>query len=172
MRSILKVKLISLIQSLFDEGVCPDTTERLTKIGAEIGLEADAVKNVISNDDNVKNIRKGLQNGPAWVFQVLYYSRKLKEKLILNKKVLLRERKRHTARHAASHRGGGTYLGQGDTYLGWGYLPWLWGTPPWLGGYPPWPKGEVPTLAGGGVHPPQVWPDWKHYLPPSFGCGR
>ena len=46
------------VQSLFDEGVCPDTPETLTKIGAEIGLEAEVVKNVISTDDNVKNVRK------------------------------------------------------------------------------------------------------------------
>ena len=52
-----------------------------------------------------------------------------------NKKVLLREHKRHTAHRVASPGGKGTYLGQG------GYLPW-WGYLPWQG---------VPTLAGGGV---------------------
>ena len=94
-----------------------------------------------------------------------------------NKKVLLRERKRHTPRCVASPWRGGTYLGRGGvTYLGWdvpilvrgeptlagGYLPWLYGVPTLAGGgtylgqgvpslargYPPWPGG-VPTLAGG-----------------------
>ena len=65
-----------------------------------------------------------------------------------HKTVLLRERKRHTARHVASPWGylswprGGTYLGQGGylpwwgkggTYLGWGYLPWPRGTHPGQG---------------------------------------
>ena len=73
--------------------------------------------------------------------------------IIINKKVLLRERKRHTAHCVASPYRGGTYLGcggdthlcQGVTYLGWGYLPWPGGTHlcrgylPWLG---------LPTLAG------------------------
>ena len=27
-------------------------------------------------------------------------------------------------------------------------------------------------LGQGNPHPPQVWTDWKYYLPPSFGCGR
>ena len=66
-----------------------------------------------------------------------------------HKAVLLREHKRHTARHVASPGGGGG--GGGHTYLGWGrvlnlargYLPWLGGT--YLG------QGEgEPTLAGGG----------------------
>ena len=61
-----------------------------------------------------------------------------------NKKVLLRERKRHTARRVATPWGG-TYLGcRGGTYLGRGYLPWLRGGVPTLAG------GGVPTLAGGG----------------------
>ena len=72
----------------------------------------------------------------------------------MNKKVILRERKKHTARRVASARGEeylpwmggrGTYLGQGEQYLPWGtpsphpdlvggqgYLPWTGG------GYLPW----------------------------------
>ena len=59
-----------------------------------------------------------------------------------NKKVLLREHKRHTARRVASPWGGtylgwgvptlargGTYLGWGDTYLGWGVPTLARGTP-------------------------------------------
>ena len=62
-------------------------------------------------------------------------------------KVLLRERKRHTARRVASTRhavpvGGG---GGVPTLVG-GYLPWWW----W-GGYLPWWWG-VPTLVGGTYH--------------------
>ena len=102
-------------------------------------------------------------------------------KLQLNKIVLLRERKRHTARRVASPwpgGGGGTYVAwestylsrgvptlDGGTYLGGGwylpwpdrYLPWLGGTylgqgtPTLAGGYLPWPGG-VPILAG--VPPP------------------
>ena len=97
-------------------------------------------------------------------------------KFIMNKKVLLREPKRHTARRVASPWEVGTYLGQGGptlagrrgNYLGRGYLPWSRGgyLPWWLGGtylgwggYPPWPWGSTP---------PQVWTDrhlWKQYLP-------
>ena len=80
-------------------------------------------------------------------------------KQTLNKKVLLRERKRHTARHVL-----GGYLpwpGGGVPHLARGYLPWPGGYPtlaggyPTLGRYPPWPGGYlswmrgVPTLAGG-----------------------
>ena len=79
-----------------------------------------------------------------------------------NKKVLLHERKRHTACHIASLGGGGTYLGvlphlgRGGNYLGWGgYLPWP-------GEYPPWPG--VHTLAGG-THPGH----WGY--PPRPGWG-
>ena len=89
-----------------------------------------------------------------------------------NKKVLLRERKRHTARRVASpwlggggylswpggylpwgtlhpDLAGGNYLGQGDTYLGWG-VPTLARGVPTLG-YPlSWPGGGgVPTSARG-----------------------
>ena len=85
-----------------------------------------------------------------------------------NKKVLLRERKRHTARRVAS---------PGSGYLPWlgagGYPPWPGGTyPPWLagvylgGGYPPWLGG---TYLGQGCtrHTPG-----KHYLPAfRWKCG-
>ena len=37
----------------------------------------------------------------------------------MNKKVLLRERKKHTTRRVASARGRGTYLGWGEEYLPW-----------------------------------------------------
>ena len=70
-----------------------------------------------------------------------------------NKKVLLRERKRHTARRVASPLGG-TPPYPGDTYLGQGYPPWLGGT--YLG------QG-VPTL---------VWDTnlrWDGVLPPRCG---
>ena len=65
-----------------------------------------------------------------------------------NKKVVLREHKRHTARCVASPWGG-TYLGwrgEGVPTLarGRGYLPWPGGS-----GYLPWPGEGVPTLAGG-----------------------
>ena len=63
-----------------------------------------------------------------------------------NKKVLLRERKRHTTRRVASARGGG------GTYLGWGYLTWTEGT----------------YLA---VPPPPMLTDrhlWKHNLPSYY----
>ena len=70
----------------------------------------------------------------------------LNSKNVLHKKVLLRERKRHTARHVAST----PYV------VLTGYPPWQ-GTPlPWQGtppaGYPP---GRVPPLlAGPGRVPP------------------
>ena len=88
-----------------------------------------------------------------------------------NKKVLLRERKRHTDCDVSSTPfaalsggggvpilagggtypgGGGTYLGQGSTYFGCKRVPTLAG-----GGYLPWPG--VPTLAR--VPPPRVWTD-------------
>ena len=77
----------------------------------------------------------------------------------VNKKVLLRERKRHTAHRVASPWwGGGTYLGRGGggTYLGWGDPSLARGALTLAGGYLPWlvvpilTRG-VPTLAGGGV---------------------
>ena len=50
-------------------------------------------------------------------------------------------------------KGGSRYLGRGwGRYLGVPLSPSLW---------PCW-----------GTPPSPVWTDWKHYLPPSFGCGR
>ena len=60
----------------------------------------------------------------------------------------------------------------------WAGTPWLGYLPhPDLaGGYPRWVPpwlGYSPCLDLAGVPPPlQVWTDWKHYLPSSFGCGR
>ena len=73
--------------------------------------------------------------------------------LDLNKTVLLREHKRHTARHVASIRsvilGGGGWV---PTLVG-GYLLW-WGVPTLVGGYLPWWGGIYPggggTYSGGG----------------------
>ena len=96
-------------------------------------------------------------------------------KISLNKKVLLREHKRHTARSVASPRPGGTYLGWGVLTLGYPfphadlarwYLPWL-GVPTL--GYP------LPhlDLARVGTPPPQ-WTDKQSETItfPFFGCGR
>ena len=78
-------------------------------------------------------------------------------KIFLNKKVLLRERKRHTARRVASPRGGG------------GGIPTLAGVVPtlaWAGGVPTLAGGAgVPTLAR--VSPPQVW-TYKQTEPITF----
>ena len=91
------------------------------------------------------------------------------QKQVQPKKVLLRERKRHTARRIASThcaalspgRGQGegylpwmgegrTYLGQGGKYLGRVYLPWM----------------GLPTFDQGGTYPGQVVPTLnKGYLP-------
>ena len=112
------------------------------------------------------------------------------ENYIKNKEVLPRERKRHTARRAASTRcaalshsgrgGGSTYLdpGEGVTHSGWGggeYLPWLGDIPTlaggtcsgWGGGYLPW-MGD--TYPGWGFFPGQGrYPPGKEgrYPPPS-----
>ena len=67
---------------------------------------------------------------------------------------------RDTDRHVANLWGGGIYLGWGVPTLARRCLPWL-GVPTLTGDYLPWP----------GVPPPSMWTDWKHYLPPSFGCG-
>ena len=90
---------------------------------------------------------------------VFIYSKfQKKNKLIEDKKVLLRECKRHTtsriARTCCVGMGGGgvptlvggiypewgvptlvgsTYPGLGGTYLGWGYLPWTGEYLPWQG---------------------------------------
>ena len=82
-----------------------------------------------------------------------------------NKKVLLRERKRHTARRVASTccatlSPGGTYPGwgvptlDGGTYPGGKYLPWSGGYRPWTGDYlpdvgtPHWLEGRNSPSAG------------------------
>ena len=51
-----------------------------------------------------------------------------------------------------------------------GRAPPGWGTPILTcpGGYP----RRVPPILTWLRYPPQVWTDWKHYLPSSFGCGR
>ena len=46
----------------------------------------------------------------------------------------------------------------------------IWVPPPGV-----WPMAfweMLQSIMGYGYPPPQVWTDWKHYLPPSFGCGR
>ena len=67
-----------------------------------------------------------------------------KTHLFWNKTVLLRERKRHTARRVASTRsvilggGGGTYPGGGGTNPGGGGTYPGGGVPTLVGGYLPW----------------------------------
>ena len=82
-----------------------------------------------------------------------------------NKKVLLHERKRHTAHRVASPWWGVPTLAGGvptlaggvPTMAGGGYLPWLGGTYfGWGGGTYLGQGGGVPTLAGG--------------YPPWLGC--
>ena len=90
----------------------------------------------------------------------------------IHKTVLLRERKRHTDRRVASPwRGGaGTYLGRGEGHIpcpGEGIPTFARGQR----GYLPWPEGRGTYRGRDGV-PPQLWTDWNHYLPPSFGSGR
>ena len=116
----------------------------------------------------------------------IYYLRFWCEYLF-NKKVLLRERNRHTARRVASPGGGGgggggfiPWLGGGGTYLGWGrgYLPWPGGGGTYLSqggeGYSPWPEegGGVTTLAGMGYPSPPVNLQSETITFSSFGCGR
>ena len=96
-----------------------------------------------------------------------------------NKKVLLRERKRHTAcrvpsTHYAVPVGGGTYLAggylpwPGGTYPGWGwYLSWPGGYLPWLG--VPTLAGRVPTLAGGYLPWPGGYLPWLGGVPTLAG---
>ena len=67
----------------------------------------------------------------------------------LNKTVLLRERKRPTARLVA--RGGGTYLGRG-------YLPWVPSVLTWPGGT--YLCHRVPTLGHPMSWPVQGYPPW------------
>ena len=95
--------------------------------------------------------------------------------------------------------GGGDTLGYPHPDLGWAYpLTAGWGVPPpsrpGMGypisrvGYPPPSRpGMGYPLSGSGMGypsptqtwdgvvpppPPQVWTDWKYYLPSSFRCGR
>ena len=99
----------------------------------------------------------------------------------VNKKDLLRERKRHTARRVSSTPSavlswGHPISGQGYPISGWGYLISGWGTPslagvslcPDLAGVPPlsWPgwgtplltwPGYPPSLSGWGNPPPREW---------------
>ena len=89
-----------------------------------------------------------------------------KIKITFNKKVLLCERKRHTARRVASPWGRVTYLGGRGSYLGRGNPPWL-GVFTLAGGYLPWPRGYlawlgVSTLARG-------YPLWQGSI--SFNQG-
>ena len=103
-------------------------------------------------------------------------SKKICTIISFNKKVLLRERKRHAAHRVASPSGG-TYLGWGVPTLARGCLPWLGVLTlaraylPWLGiWYLPWSEGYLlwlseglSTLAGGTYLPRP----WHTYL----GCG-
>ena len=109
----------------------------------------------------------------AWYEQVLRSVNNFTHKTINNKKVLLRERKRHTARRvavaSACYSGGGTWSTPPD--LGWG-TPRTWdGVPPrtW-DGVTPQTWDWVPPLdldLGWGTplprpemgYPPQVWTD-------------
>ena len=69
-----------------------------------------------------------------------------------------------------------SWPGQGVPRVG---TPWL-GYPhpqsrPGHGGTPgghPLGWGTPLSGPGRGTPPPQVWTNWKHYLPSSFGCGR
>ena len=90
---------------------------------------------------------------------------------LMNKKVLLRERKRHTARRVGSTPSAVLSLGGGTQSLGG-----RGGTISLAGGYsiPGKDMGPVEVLWDGDGVPP-MWTDnqnWNYYLPPSFGCGR
>ena len=158
-----------------------------------------------------ENILVDKWRSATW-FKLVFLQTKKKS---ANKKVLLRERKRHTARKRAqdadSPPAGWTDppLPAGLTHppppADWTDLThphWLdWPTPPgwtdltppsWTDLTPPppaglthppqldWPDPPPPSWTDLTPHPagltwpspPQVWTDWKHYLPPSFGCGR
>ena len=77
----------------------------------------------------------------------------------LNKKVFLRERKRHTAVACSKYSlcdEGGYLPWMGVPILAGGYLPWMGWPLPWMGGYLPWigwylPWMGVPTQ---GMYPP------------------
>ena len=72
---------------------------------------------------------------------------------MLNKKVLLRERKRHTARRVASARYAGGEGGTPSSHDGGGYPIQSW----WGGGVP---------------HPVMVVPKYKYYLPSYYVRGK
>ena len=84
------------------------------------------------------------------------------EKLKNNKKVLLHERKRHTARRVASAQGG----------RGRGYLPWVPPPPSWPGrgarAYLPWMEGGGRYLPWGTPSTVLIWLGGT-YL--GWGCG-
>ena len=86
-----------------------------------------------------------------------------------NKKVLLRERKRHTACRVVSTPS--VVLTPPPSWPGWEGVPYL-GTPPvltWPGGYPTWvPPRQGTPLAGPGRVPPWL----AGYPPPPAGPGR
>ena len=74
-----------------------------------------------------------------------------------NKKVLLRECKRHTARHVASTRYAVLMGWGGGTYSGGGYLPW-WGYLLWWGKYLLWWGYLLPHHPDLSRYPPtQTW---------------
>ena len=124
-----------------------------------------------------------------WCTKVSRSSTGVGRKNNFNKKVLLRERKRHTARRVASTcyavPVGGYLLWWGGAYPGGGYLPWVggiysgWGVPTLVGGgtYPWWGVptlgGGVPTLSGG--VPTLVWggtyPRWRVSPHPDLRVG-
>ena len=87
----------------------------------------------------------------------------------LNKKVLLRERKRHTTRRVGSPwGGGGTHLCRRGTYLSQEVSTFaLLGVPTLAGGtYLSW--GGVPTLAGVLFPGVDRQTNWNYYLPLSW----
>ena len=105
---------------------------------------------------------------------------KVSNRYCYNKKVLLRERKRHTNRRVASTPYAVPVGGGGGRYLPWvggGYLPWVgctypgWGVPTLGGGYLPWVGGTYP---GQGVQVPPTWEGtppiqtWEGRYPPPI----
>ena len=98
-------------------------------------------------------------------------------KLSFNKKVLLRERKRHAARHITSTRctdlspwggGGITYLeGVKGTYLGWGLYPSKVSTPYPIKSRYPLPQSKVGTPLKVGSPLPTVQGRYPSLIPSS-----